>query len=80
MPALKDSFVELDPNRYQKIPPLANSYGPTFMPSLPPEPPIVIRRSPVLISSLPIISTNVDGITRQFYGGRTLPMRRLITP
>lgn len=78
MPALKDTFVELDPNRYQRVTPAANA--PTFMPALPPEPPIAIRRSSVLISSLPIISTNVDGITRQFYGGRTLPMRRLITP
>jgi hypothetical protein len=39
-----------------------------------------LRRSTVMISSLPSISTDVDGITRQFYGGRALPTRRLIQP
>jgi hypothetical protein len=36
-----------------------------------------LTRSPVMISSLPAISTNVDGITRQFYNPRGLPSRRL---
>jgi hypothetical protein len=39
-----------------------------------------LTQSTVMISSLPSISTNVDGITRQFYGGRTLPVRRLVRP
>lgn len=75
MPSLKDSIVELDPKRYGRVP-----IHQPFNPSLPPQLPIAIRRSPVMISSLPPISTNVDGVLRQFYGGQNVPTRRLVTP
>jgi hypothetical protein len=49
-------------------------------PPLPPEPPQHLKLSPVFISSMPAMSTDVDGITRQFYGRPNLPTRRVITP
>ena len=75
---MKNSFPELSPQKYQRIEP-ATGVAP-FQPYPAPEPVSGIRRSPVIISSLPIISTNVDGILRQFYGGRNLPIRRIIAP
>jgi hypothetical protein len=78
MPSLRNSLVALDPKRYQRVdphPPVAEP----FRPNPAPEPPITIRRSSVFLSSLPPISTEVDGILRQFYGG-SLPMRRLVNP
>lgn len=42
--------------------------------------PVHLMQSPVMISSLPSISTVVDGITRQFYGARQLPTRRGYLP
>jgi hypothetical protein len=81
MPSLRQSLVELDPKRYQRVDPRAPIAHPEpFRPSPAPEPPIGIRRSPVMISSLPLISTNVDGIMRQFYGGGNFPTRRLVSP
>ena len=81
MPSLRSSLVDLDAQRYQRLDPHA---GPPraqpFMPMPAPEPPVGIRRSPVLISSLPIISTSVDGVLRQFYGGPNFPTRRISTP
>jgi hypothetical protein len=76
MPTLKNSLIDLDPKRYRPVDPIARQVPI----NLPPEPPIVIRRSPVMISSLPAISTDVDGIARQFYGGQNAPTRRLILP
>jgi hypothetical protein len=74
MPRLKDSAVQLDATRYGAV----NSTAP----STPPQAPVLpahLEQSPFMLSSLPPISTNVDGITRQFYGS-SLPVRRIITP
>lgn len=79
MPSLRASAIELDPKRYRQINPQPVG-GEPFRPNPAPEPPLVIRRSPVLISSLPRISTDVDGVSRQFYGGPNVPTRRLILP
>jgi hypothetical protein len=74
MPSLISRSVEAHPVRYQPV-------APPAMPNvnIPPAPmlPSHLTRSPVMISSLPAISTNVDGITRQFYNPRGLPSRRL---
>ena len=86
MPSLRNSLVELEPKRYQRVDPPTQRLrgGPAepepFRPMPAPEPPVGIRRSPVMISSLPIISTNVDGVMRQFYGGPNFPTRRLVSP
>lgn len=85
MPSLRNSLVNLDPARYRRIDPKgpvsgAPSRAIPFQPMPAPEPPIAIRRSPVMISSLPIISTSVDGVLRQFYGGGRFPTRRLVNP
>jgi hypothetical protein len=77
MPSLRDSLIEFDPKRYGRVP---IQQPRLFNPAMPPELPIAIRRSPVMISSLPPISTSVDGVLRQFYGGRNVPTRRLVTP
>lgn len=54
---------------------------PVKMPvSMPTPLPYNLAQSNIMISSLPSIATDVDGITRQFYGGRPLPTRRLILP
>jgi len=80
MPSLRNSLVDLDPARYRKMRPVAPIAHPEpYRPSPAPEPPIAIRQSPVLISSLPAISTNVDGIVRQFYL-KNLPTRRIVIP
>jgi hypothetical protein len=77
MPSMRASLVDLSPDRYHRIEPAE----PTIAKPIPaPELPIVIRRSPVMISSLPSIATDVDGIARQFYGGPHVPTRRLILP
>lgn len=81
MPSLRASAIELPSNRYRKIDPIQRGTDPTgFRPGLPPEPPIAVRRSSVMISSLPSIATDVDGIARQFYGGPNVPTRRLSLP
>lgn len=77
MPSLRDSLIAIDPARYKPV-----SQGPARAPVVnrpaPPLPPH-LSRSVVMISSMPTIATNVDGITRQFYGIRGgLPTRRLI--
>jgi hypothetical protein len=53
---------------------------PTAAPPLTPVHPPDLSPSTVMISSLPGIATNVDGVTRQFNGRGTVPTRRLITP
>ena len=75
MPSLKDSLVTLNPNRYQpaqsdRTPAIQN---PTIQPAH-------LMSSTVMISSMPVIATTVDGITRQFYRYGGLPTRRLIQP
>lgn len=71
MPNLRDSAIKLDPAKYQPVPTM-----------VPPAPviPAHLQQSSVMISSLPSISTSVDGIIRQFYGGARVPTRRLILP
>jgi len=48
-------------------------------PQAPPDQPAHLKLSPVFITSLPAMSTDVDGITRQFYG-RVVPTRRSLLP
>jgi hypothetical protein len=79
MPSLRNSLIELDPKRYERQDPKF-SHAPIAEPvhHVPaPEPPIAIRRSPVMISSLPPISASVDSVLRQFYGGGNFPTRRI---
>lgn len=83
MPSLRNSLVQLkgySPIKVgtpiERAQPVTLRPQPVSSPALPP----TLARSSVMISSLPSISTNVDGILRQFYGGRSLPMRRLILP
>jgi hypothetical protein len=81
MPSLRNSLVELDPKKYQRLEPGSPVARPEpFRPSPAPEPPLGMRRSTVMISSLPIISVNVDGVIRQFYGHGNFPSRRLVSP
>ena len=84
MPSLRNSLVSLDPKQYRRVDPhspgVSGGEAPAFRAMPAPEPPIAIRRSPVMISSLPPISTNVDGVIRQFYGGPNFPTRRLVSP
>ena len=85
MPSLKSSLAKPDPSRYTPI--RVNPVGPVRGPNEPisapihaPSLPVHLMPSPVRITGLPIISTNVDGITRQFYTNNNLPQRRLILP
>jgi len=75
MPSLKDSLVSLNPDRYQP----AQSEAPPAIQNAPIQP-AHLTPSTVMISSLPAIATDVDGITRQFYRKGGLPTRRLINP
>jgi hypothetical protein len=80
MPSLRNSLIELDPKRYERQDPKFSPRAPIADPvrHVPaPEPPIAIRRSPVMISSLPPISASVDSVLRQFYGGGNFPTRRI---
>lgn len=78
MPSMRNSYIELDPKQYRRDPIMHRPEPPIHI-NPAPEPPIVTHRSPVLISSMPAISTNVDGISRQFYA-KNLPTRRLTMP
>lgn len=82
MPSLKNSLVNLDAKRYQRVDPTAPPVGhpEPFIPMPAPMPPVAIRRSAMMISSLPPISVNTDGVLRQFYGGSNFPTRRLVSP
>lgn len=74
MPRLLDSRVQL------------NGYRPVDVAGAPPQPhvptplPSHLQQSPLLISSLPTITSGVDGITRQFYGYARLPLHRTVLP
>jgi hypothetical protein len=74
VPTLNDSRIKADPERYRAVP-----ATPGFATSIAPPPvlPSHLLRSPVMLSSLPAITTTVDGITRQFYNPRGLPSRRI---
>jgi hypothetical protein len=82
MPSLRNSLINLDPKRYERMDPARGTAArpEPFIPMPAPEPPAGLRRSPAMISSLPVISTSVDGVIRQFYGGPNFPTRRLIQP
>jgi hypothetical protein len=80
MPNLRQSLVELDPKRYERHGTVGQSGPEPFRPMPAPEPPTGIARSAVMISSLPAVSTYVDGILRQFYGGPRVPTRRILGP
>ena len=79
MPSLKSSLISLDPKRYERLDPrpVKGPIEAPFTPMPAPEFPTGLKRSTVMLSSLPIISTNVDGVIRQFYGGPNFPSRRL---
>lgn len=76
MPSLRESAIELSPSRYRRLPSEPAPFQPNPAPALP----IGVQRATVMISSLPPIATDVDGVLRQFYGGRNLPFRRLSLP
>lgn len=78
MPTLKASRFELSPERYRQV--QSNPQSLRMPAGNAPQHPVVVRRSPVMISSLPSISTDVDGVSRQFYDGPNIPTRRLILP
>lgn len=42
--------------------------------------PFHLAPSPVMITSLPGVSTQVDNVTRQFYRSGRVPQRRMISP
>lgn len=48
------------------------------MPNMPTPIAYYLTRGSFLLSSLPTIGTSEDASLRQFYGGRNLPMRRLV--
>lgn len=74
MPSLRSSAVQLDQAKYSPVQSVAPQQP--LVPVLPGH----LRKSSVMISSLPSIATDVDGITRQFEGGSLSPTRRLILP
>lgn len=76
MPRLRDSAIQLDPNRYQRVEPTSQAMAPHVPTPLPGH----LVQSPLLISSLPTITSGVDGITRQFYGYARLPLHRVTLP
>lgn len=76
MPSLEASR-RVNMQNYRPIKPTDPGQQP---PQLTPVMPGDLSPSPVMISSLPTSATNVDGITRQFNGRGTVPVRRLIYP
>jgi hypothetical protein len=78
MPSLNASLGVSVSNRIRSS---GSPARPVGMPTPAPPLPTNLSQSTIMLSSLPSIATNVDGITRQFYGtGRNLPTRRLILP
>lgn len=71
MPRMRTSATRLSQKDYAEMPAAAPAMQP-----LTPELPTHLAPSTVLITSLPSIATNVDGVTRQFYLNR-VPTRRL---
>lgn len=68
----------VDVSRLRRIPHMPPIAAPVHMPPIETH---HLTQSPVMISSLPSISTQVDGITRQFYGASgNVPMRRVLLP
>ena len=74
MPRLRDSAIQLDPQRYRPIE-IAGAAAVTA-PHIPTPLPRHLTQSPLLISSMPSIVSGVDGINRQFYGYARLPIQR----
>lgn len=77
MPTVAASRAASLRNRVKVSDPIQRVKNPVSMPT---PVPYNLAQSTIMISSLPSIATNVDGVTRQFYGGRPLPTRRLILP
>ena len=77
MPKLSSLAVKLSP-RWQPGPEMPKARGRPEMP-MPSSP--HPAGNPMMLGSLPVIATNANqGISKQFYGGRTLPRRQLILP
>jgi len=81
MPRLSDTAIEL-PGFYRS--PGASSAAPAPAPIHPPTPPVIphyLTISSTMISSLPSISSTLDGAVRQFYRARvSVPTRRVVLP
>lgn len=76
MPTLRNSLMHLDPARWGQ--PISSPAEP---PALRPVAlPAHLSPSSTMITSLPALSTEVDGITRQFYRSGRVPMRRVVSP
>lgn len=77
MPRLRDSAIDLPAEfhgaaRSIEPPPTINQHPPVLPPHL--------GVSSTMISSLPAISTSLDGPTRQFYRRISVPTRRIALP
>lgn len=80
MPRMRDSAIDL-PERFQGDP--VHRGGMMESPPAPQHPPVLppyLGPSSTMISSLPAISTSLDGATRQFYRRISVPTRRIALP
>ena len=48
--------------------------------NIPIDQPLDLRRSPVLLASLPGLGSGPDAVVRQFNGGRSVPKQRILVP
>lgn len=67
----------VDTSEMVRLPRIRPEQGPVQMP---PQLPMHLTQSTVMIAALPAIQTQTDGIIRQFYGGARVPTRRVILP
>lgn len=74
MPSLQSRLGVVDPERYSKISPNAQT-----TPGMAP-PDLETTRSPVMLASLPGLGSGPDAVLRQFNGGRRVPKARLLIP
>lgn len=82
MPSLTSRTVDLSSGYVRATPihapggqPIAGPIG--RVPPMPTPPPFHVVRSPLMLSSVPMIAQSGDGPVRQFYSGRALPVRRI---
>lgn len=84
MPSLKSRAVPLPQNygpaRGVVADPAAPGMVQAFAPDLPTVTPGYLTRSPFMVTSLPGLSTSLDGGPRQFFNSRALPVRRVALP
>lgn len=78
MPSMQAARA-MNMNNYVRQP-LTSAGANSAQMNMPDQLPYNLKQSSVMISSVPAIASGVEGITRQFYGGRALPTRRLINP